>query len=39
MIEFMRSNTNPMEVRYIKAHDVMSRNILTLQQDQEIEGY
>ena len=35
-----------MEVRYIKAHDIMNRNILTLQQDQEIlarnnfiEGY
>ena len=25
-----------MQVRYIKAHDIMSRNILSLQQDQEM---
>ena len=25
-----------MQVSYIKAHDIMSRNILSLQQDQEM---
>ena len=25
-----------MQVRYIKAHDIMSRNILSLQQDKEM---
>ena len=30
------SGHQPSEVNYIKAHDIMSRNILTLQQDQEM---